>query len=147
MLRETNTAGLLGSEAGSKKRWSLWGRRKYGPSLVCCGELELGHCGASWPWKGSWKSPDLLIWEDTMFIMLPLTQAQRSGQPRSQATLSQTTTWQQEMNSWQIKWKKEKNINSGFKISMFRISKGTEKWITTKRMRNYEAKTDINEIM
>jgi len=45
------------------------------------------------------KIPDLLLWGDTVPIALLLIQAQRSRQPCSQATLSQATTWQQEMNS------------------------------------------------
>jgi hypothetical protein len=53
----------------------------------------------------------------------------KNRQPYSQEILSQATTWQQEMKSWQIKLKYEKNIHSGFKISMFRTSVGIEKWI------------------
>lgn len=70
---------------------------------MCSGAQELvsllGHVELPETEKAGRKSPDLLILGDTVFIMLPLIDAQRSRQPYSQVTLSQATTWQQEMKS------------------------------------------------
>lgn len=98
ILRETNIAGLLGSETRSKERQISWSRRKRG-FLGCNGGARAGLTVELLDTEKELKKSLIYYFEGHSAYNTASYRATKKQRALQPGTLSQATTWQQEMNS------------------------------------------------